>query len=102
MTPSPLIDDRTRTNRSRRRSTGNARARAKPLSLSALTPPAREAYGGHDNRGEQEAATRHKMHHIKILQPLGPPGFRSEAANTKTGEISLHAVDDALINIEPS
>ena len=38
MTPSPLIDDRTRTNRSRRRSTGNARARAKPLSLSALTP----------------------------------------------------------------
>ena len=37
MTPSPLIDDRTRTNRSRR-TTGNARARAKPLSLSALTP----------------------------------------------------------------
>ena len=31
MTPSPLIDDRTRTDRSRRRSTGNARARAKPL-----------------------------------------------------------------------
>ena len=31
MTPSPLIDDRTRTNPSRRRSTGNARARAKPL-----------------------------------------------------------------------
>ena len=30
MTPSPLIDDRTRTNRSRRRSTGNARARARP------------------------------------------------------------------------
>ena len=30
MIPSPLIDDRTRTNRSRRRSTGNARARARP------------------------------------------------------------------------
>ena len=75
MTPSPLIDDRTRTNRSRRRSTGNARARAKPLSLSALTPPAREAYGGHDNRGEQEAATRHKMHHIRSSSHLDPPAF---------------------------
>ena len=38
MTPSPLIDDRTRTNRSRRRSTGNARARARSQFLSALTP----------------------------------------------------------------
>ena len=34
----PLIDDRTRTNRSRRRSTGNARARVRPPILSALTP----------------------------------------------------------------
>ena len=40
MTPSPLIDDRTRTNRSLRRSTDNARARAKPLSLSARRRPA--------------------------------------------------------------
>ena len=40
MTPSPLIDDRTCTNRSRRRSTGNARARAKPPFLSAFTPQA--------------------------------------------------------------
>ena len=42
MTPSPLIDDRTRTNRSLRRSTDNARARAKPLSLSGA-PPARQS-----------------------------------------------------------
>ena len=38
MTPSPLTHDRPRTNRSRRRSTGNARARARPPILSALTP----------------------------------------------------------------
>jgi hypothetical protein len=38
MTPSPLIDDRTRTSRSRRGSTGNARARARAPILSALTP----------------------------------------------------------------
>jgi hypothetical protein len=38
MTPSPLIDDRTRTNRSRRRSTGNARARARLQFFSAFTP----------------------------------------------------------------
>jgi hypothetical protein len=38
MTPSPLINDRTRINRSPRCSTGNARARAKPPILSTLTP----------------------------------------------------------------
>ena len=51
MIPSPLIDDRTRTNRCRMRSIGKACARAKPPFLSALTtqtssrntPPARQS-----------------------------------------------------------
>lgn len=36
MIPLPLINDRTRTNRSRRRSTGNARARTRPPLLPGL------------------------------------------------------------------
>lgn len=40
MTPSASINDRSRTNRSRRRSTSNARARAGPLILPALAPHA--------------------------------------------------------------
>jgi hypothetical protein len=45
MTPSPLIDDRTRTNRSRRHSTGNANPRAKPLILTVLAPQTSPRYG---------------------------------------------------------
>ena len=38
MTPSPLIDDHPRTNRSRSRSTGNVRTRARSLILPARAP----------------------------------------------------------------
>ena len=62
MTPSPLIDDRTRTNRSRRRSTGNALALAPGCNFSPPSHRKRRAarIGRHANRRTPQQNDRTK------------------------------------------
>jgi hypothetical protein len=76
MTPSPLIDDRTRTNHSRRRSTGNASARAKPPILPVLAPQTSPRY-------LPQARQSHYTQAKQSPQPLQSK-FIKPAATTKS------------------
>ena len=105
MTPSPLIHDRTRTNRSRRRSTGNARARAKPQICPPLhrkrrratPPPARQS------RTHQQSDRPNRFNPNSTSQPPrpNPHSARGTAAASPTAISCLGAFRSPAASARP-